>query len=49
LMFMQGPLAWDGALAFWLRVASYGIYVVVMFFAVRAALDRQARERAAIA
>jgi hypothetical protein len=49
LMFMKGPLAWDGILAFWLRVGTYGLYVAVMFFVVRAALARQALEASAAA
>jgi hypothetical protein len=47
LMFVKGPLAWDGFLAFWVRVGSYGLYVTVMFFVVRSALDQQAREELA--
>ena len=46
LMFMNGPLAWDGVLAFWVRVGTYGLYIAVMFFVVRSALDRQARDQA---
>lgn len=42
-MYRQGPLAWDGALAFWGRMGAYITYVIVMFFVVRAALNRQAR------
>jgi len=49
LMFMKGPLAWDGILAFWLRVGTYGLYVAVMFFVVRAAIEQQAREAGAAA
>jgi hypothetical protein len=49
LMFLKGPLAWDGILAFWLRVGTYGLYVAVMFFVVRAALARQALEAGAAA
>lgn len=41
LMFKEGPLAWDGALSFWSRIGSFGVYIAVMFFVVRAALDRQ--------
>jgi hypothetical protein len=49
LMFMKGPLAWDGFLAFWLRVGTYAFYLAVMFFVVRAAIDRQAIEEGAAA
>jgi hypothetical protein len=43
-MFRQGPLAWDGTLAFDLHFASFGIYMAVMFFVVRAALNRQEQQ-----
>jgi hypothetical protein len=49
LMFKEGPLAWDGALAFGLRFSAYVVYIAVMFFVVRSALDRQAREQGATA
>lgn len=39
-----GPLAWDGAVSFWLRNGAYATFLVVMFFVVRAALHRQAVE-----
>lgn len=42
LMFRSGPLAWDGILSFWVRNGAYVLYVVVMFFVVRAAIERQA-------
>jgi hypothetical protein len=43
LMYLEGPLAWDGALAFWLRTGSFAVYIVVMFFVVRATLAEQER------
>lgn len=49
IMFQSGPLAWDGALAFWLRVCSFGVYVAVMFFALRSSLQRQDRAPGAFA
>jgi len=49
LMFMTGPLAWDGALAFGLRVGTYVLYLTVMFFVVRTAINRQAMEESAAA
>src|SRR5215472_1684399 len=49
LMFMTGPLAWDGALAFGLRVGTYVLYLAVMFFVVRTAINRQAMEEGATA
>lgn len=39
-----GPLAWDGSLSFTLRIGTYALYVAVMFFAVRSAIQRQADE-----
>ena len=42
-----GPLAWDGVLSFWVRVGTFGLYVLVMFFAVRATLERQAAAQVA--
>jgi hypothetical protein len=41
LLYKTGPLAWDGALSFWLRLATYALYVAVMSFVVRAAINRQ--------
>jgi hypothetical protein len=42
-----GPLAWDGAISFWLRIAAFTAYVGVMFFVLWAALRRQAAEEGA--
>ena len=42
----SGPLAWDGLVSFWLKLGAFSAYLVVMFFAVRAALHRQAAEGA---
>lgn len=44
LVYKTGPLAWDGSLSFWLRIATYGLYVAVMFFVVRSAIQQQAIE-----
>lgn len=41
LMYKTGPLAWDGAISFWLHITTYALYVVVMFFVVRAAIRQQ--------
>ena len=40
-VFHTGPLAWNGAVSFWLRVCAYVLYVAVMFVVVRAAVRRQ--------
>ena len=44
LMFREGPLAWDGSLAFGLRFGTFIVYIAVMFFVVRSALAQQAQE-----
>lgn len=41
-VFTSGPLAWDGAVSFWLRNGSFALYVLVMFFVLRGVLRRQA-------
>jgi hypothetical protein len=43
-VFHTGPLAWNGAVSFWLRVCAYVLYVAVMFFVVRGAVIRQHQE-----
>ena len=43
-IFRTGPLAWDGAVSFWLRNGAFALFVVVMFFVLRGALHRQAVE-----
>jgi hypothetical protein len=43
-VFKTGPLAWDGIISFWLRNIAFGAFIVVMFFVLRAALQRQAVE-----
>lgn len=42
VIYKSGPLAWDGAIAFWLRLIAFGVYLVVMFFLVRIAVKNQA-------
>lgn len=44
IVYKTGPLAWDGALSFWLRLGTYALYVAVMFFVVRSAVREQALE-----
>jgi hypothetical protein len=48
LMFKEGPLAWNGSLAFALRFGAFAAYIAVMFFVVRFALNQQAREGATV-
>lgn len=43
-VFRTGPLAWDGLVSFWLRIGAFTLYVVVMFFVLRAAIKQQAME-----
>jgi hypothetical protein len=42
VIFRTGPLAWDGAVSFWLKIGAFSLYLVVMFFVVRAAIKNQA-------
>jgi len=44
LMYKTGPLAWDGAISFWLRISTYALYVAVMFLVVRSAIQKQVDE-----
>ncbi|MET7768288.1 hypothetical protein [Nocardia sp. NPDC005366] len=41
-VFTSGPLAWNGAISFWLRNIAFIAFVVVMFPVLRGALRRQA-------
>ena len=43
-IFKTGPLAWDGAVSFWLRNGAYALFLIVMFFVLRGVLQRQAVE-----
>ena len=43
-IFQTGPLAWNGAISFWLRNGAFALFVTVMFFVLRNALQRQASE-----
>jgi hypothetical protein len=43
-VFKTGPLAWNGALSFWLRLGAFSTYMVVMFFVLRGAVKREADE-----
>jgi hypothetical protein len=44
-----GPLAWDGLVSFWLRNGAFAVFITVMFFVVRAAIERQAAEEGSVA
>lgn len=41
-IFTAGPLAWDGAVSFYARNGAFAVFVIVMFFVLRRALQRQA-------
>ncbi|MDZ4264931.1 MAG: hypothetical protein U1D00_04380 [Mycobacterium sp.] len=43
-VFRTGPLAWDGAISFWLRIVAIVAFIVVMFVVLRKTLHRQAVE-----
>lgn len=44
LMYKTGPLAWDGAISFWLHIFTYALYIIVMFFVLRSVLNKQSCE-----
>ncbi len=44
VMHKSGPLAWDGALAFSLRLATFAVYVAVMFWVLLGVVNRQVEE-----
>ena len=45
IMYKSGPLAWDGSLSFSLRLTTFTVYVVVMFFVLLRILKHQEVER----
>ncbi|MET0699795.1 MAG: hypothetical protein ABWY93_09020 [Mycobacterium sp.] len=48
IVFKTGPLAWDGAVSFTLRLVVLGSYVVVMFLVLVRVVDRQRSEQAVL-
>ena len=40
-----GPLAWNGLVSFWLRIISYTVFLIVMFFVLRSAIKRERTEK----
>ncbi len=48
VIFRTGPLAWDGAVSFWLKIGTFSVYLAVMFVVVRAAIKEQARSEPAM-
>src|ERR1700760_1477028 len=49
ILHMSGPLAWNGAVSFTLRLSVFAIYVVVMFVVLLRVVNRQGSEREALA
>jgi hypothetical protein len=45
ILFKSGPLAWDGAVSFTLRIAVLGTYAVVMFLVLLRTVNRQGSEQ----
>lgn len=43
-VFRSGPLAWNGVVSFWLRICAYALFLLVMFFVLRAAINRETAE-----
>lgn len=48
VVFQTGPLAWDGAVSFWLRLGAFCVNVAVLFCVVWAAVKRQSLEDRAL-
>jgi hypothetical protein len=44
-----GPFAWNGAISFWLKIVTYAVFVAVMFFMLRRAVNQQAAEQSVAA
>jgi hypothetical protein len=44
VIFRTGPLAWDGAVSFWLRIGAFSLNIGVMFIVLRSAINCQAAE-----
>jgi hypothetical protein len=40
----SGPLAWNGWLSLWVRMATFAVYVAVMFLVARSAIKEQTVE-----
>jgi hypothetical protein len=43
-VFRSGPLAWNGAVSFWLRIGAYGLYLAVMFVVLWGTIRREEQE-----
>lgn len=40
-LFTKGPFAWDGALAWWVAAIAFGLWINLMFWAIRRAILRE--------
>jgi hypothetical protein len=49
ILVKTGPLAWNGALSFTLRLLTFAVYIVVMFVVLRRAVNNQGSEREVLA
>jgi hypothetical protein len=49
ILYKTGPLAWNGALSFTLRLTTFAIYIVVMFAALLRAVNSQGAEQVTLA
>jgi hypothetical protein len=49
VLFKSGPLAWNGAVSFTLRLIVFAAYIVVMFLVLLRTVDRQGADRAVLA
>ena len=49
ILHKSGPLAWNGAVSFTLRLSVFAIYIVVMFGVLLGVVNRQGSEREALA
>ncbi len=46
---LEGPIAWDGLLSFWVRNIAIGVWIVVMGVVLRQAIARQRADDEAMA
>src|SRR5512145_233063 len=46
---MEGPIAWDGLLSFWVRNIAIGLWIIVMWLVLGQAIKRQRAEGEALA
>jgi len=48
-LYQEGPLAWNGAISFWLKNLAFGLWILVMFWALRGAINRRLSDEGAAA